>query len=196
MTDCNLFFTFWECKLVDKWWILPSDRVCHGAHLKPYISANVTETDQVEIHLLPVEVKCIRWDCVYTSCRTLLCIQEAGSWSDLRHDAWERSVLILNVFKRAGFRSASCRQLVQNWWSFPAMITTVMTVSARPDWGIDVTCTAFDAPEINSTEVFPAASFPSSIRRRLLLCNEIFFCIVKSCIGVVAHFISIDRRVN
>ena len=69
----------------------PIFRERYRAHLKPYISANVTETDQVEIHLPSGKVKCIRPDCVYTSCWTLLCVQEAGSWSDLRYDAGDHS---------------------------------------------------------------------------------------------------------
>lgn len=43
-------------------------------------------------------MKCIRWDCVYTSYRTLSCILIAGSWSDLQTRCLEVSGFFIFKF--------------------------------------------------------------------------------------------------
>ena len=73
-----------------------------------YISANAPETDQVKRTFATSQVKCIRWDCVYTSCRTFPCVIRAGSWSDREALCLGAFGFYLNVPSRLDFAAESC----------------------------------------------------------------------------------------
>ena len=69
-----------------------------------YISANAPETDQVKRTFATSQVKCIRWDCVYTSYRTFsgMMLRALGRALGACLGAFG---FYLNVTKQAGFRS-------------------------------------------------------------------------------------------
>lgn len=73
-----------------------------------YISANAMETDQVDFVFALKRAWNVPVGFLYSQVLPGASLYfRAGSWSDLHRSAWERSVLLMNVFKHAGFRSES-----------------------------------------------------------------------------------------
>ena len=116
--------------------------------------------------LLLSQVKCIRWDCVYTSCRTFSGMITAGSWSDLR-DALG-SVRFLFERYQAGWISQ--QKVVEsasllNLWGFPIMRTiTATTAFKMPLYGISSLLSALQ----RSRSFFQERKQPASVASQLL----------------------------
>ena len=132
-------------------------------------------------------MKCIRWDCVYTSYRTFSGMMIAGSWSGLGYSAW--SIRFLFERYQAGWilqqkvvESASLLIL----WGFPIMRTiTATTVFKMPLNGISFLLSA------SSELLTEAGSWPNL--RDSAWERSVFIWTLPSRLDFAAESCGIDR---
>ena len=76
-------------------------------------------------------MKCIRWDCVYTSYRTLSCILIAGSWSDLQTRCLEVSGFFIFKFCILLKHAGSSQSIAGPETSFPLHPSIPLIATAK-----------------------------------------------------------------